>query len=168
MRLFIALPLPDEAVSAIVSLQEEMRKAGITGSYTARSNLHLTLAFIGESDQAKKTAEILKEIPFDPSELTIREAGHFGSLYYLALRESDGEERLADYVSLLREKLMENGIHVDGKKFVPHITILRKGKLPADSEISVHPIKFLSPRPVLFSSAQENGKRVYRNLTASE
>ena len=48
MRLFVGLRPSDEFRSALSLLQERLRAAGVTGQFLDPSNLHMTLAFIGE------------------------------------------------------------------------------------------------------------------------
>ena len=48
MRLFAGLRPPDAFRSALSLLQDRLRAAGVTGQYLDPSNLHMTLAFIGE------------------------------------------------------------------------------------------------------------------------
>ena len=47
MRLFVAIPLPDEMKTSLVGLMHALKKAGVKGNYVPVQNLHLTLAFIG-------------------------------------------------------------------------------------------------------------------------
>ena len=48
MRLFIAIQFNEQMLDALTKLQNDLRAMGVTGNYTKRENLHLTLAFIGE------------------------------------------------------------------------------------------------------------------------
>ncbi|MBO7423173.1 MAG: RNA 2',3'-cyclic phosphodiesterase, partial [Oscillospiraceae bacterium] len=48
MRLFTGIRPSDDFRAALAVLQDSLRAAGITGRYLEPSNLHMTLAFIGE------------------------------------------------------------------------------------------------------------------------
>ena len=48
MRLFVGIRPSEEFRAALALLQDRLRAAGVTGRYLDPSNLHLTLAFIGE------------------------------------------------------------------------------------------------------------------------
>ena len=64
MRLFYAILLSEEMKQALVGAQDFLRAQGIQGNYTRRENLHLTLAFLGETDRlsaARRAAEQLGE-----------------------------------------------------------------------------------------------------------
>ena len=48
MRLFIAIQFEEKILDAITDFQDDLKAQGVTGNYTLRENLHITLAFIGE------------------------------------------------------------------------------------------------------------------------
>ena len=48
MRLFIAIQFEEKIIDAITDFQDDLKAQGVTGNYTPRENLHITLAFIGE------------------------------------------------------------------------------------------------------------------------
>jgi len=132
VRLFIAVVLSDDMRKAIERVQDQFRKHGVQGNYTPVENLHLTLAFIGEYPDAEKVLDVIQSIPMTPFELTLEGIGAFGDLYWVGLKAS---EPLIGYVRLLRRGLAEAGIPFDRKRFVPHITLLRRaspevGRMP--------------------------------------
>ena len=49
MRLFAAIQLSDECKRSLTGMMHELKKQGVKGSYVPVQNLHLTLAFIGET-----------------------------------------------------------------------------------------------------------------------
>ena len=123
MRLFIAINFDDNIKTALVQMQESMRRQGIRGNYTKTENLHLTLAFIGEYGDLDAASEVLASVPLEPFHLALRGYGNFGNLYWAGLEDSD---RLSAYVKRLRRALAENEIPFDRKIFSPHITLLRQ------------------------------------------
>ena len=52
-RLFVAIQLSDEIKKAVTASLHEMKKQGIGGNYVPTGNLHLTLAFIGETKETE-------------------------------------------------------------------------------------------------------------------
>lgn len=48
-RIFIAIRFDDEVKKTLVGLQDTLKAKGIRGNYCPSRNLHMTLAFIGES-----------------------------------------------------------------------------------------------------------------------
>ena len=123
MRFFIAIRLSDDMRRALLAAQDALRKRGVRGNYTKPENLHLTLAFIGEYPDADGVLDVLDAVPLRPFELKLEGVGAFGDLWWIGLEKS---EALDGYVRALRHALAEAGIPFDGKRFSPHITLLRR------------------------------------------
>ncbi len=123
MRLFIALNFDNEVLNAIEDLQSELKDCGIDGHYTKRENLHLTLAFIGEYGNPENVLDAIRSVPFQPVSLQFEGLQRFRDMYFARLKENP---ELTAYVRRLRRALAENGIPFDRKKFMPHITLVRK------------------------------------------
>lgn len=64
MRLFIAVRFSEDILDALQSFQNDMRKQGVTGNYTCRENLHLTLAFIGDYGNPDHVLDVMGESDF--------------------------------------------------------------------------------------------------------
>ena len=59
MRLFIAVDLSEPMKKSLVNVMHEMKKQGINASYIPKQNLHMTLAFIGETNKADEIRQIM-------------------------------------------------------------------------------------------------------------
>ena len=127
MRLFIAIPLSAELRAAVEAVQDIFRRRGVRGNFTKAENLHLTLAFIGEYPDPDAVLDVLGGVPFEPFSLRLSGLGAFGDLWWLGLEES---RPLAAYVRRLRHALADAGIPFDGKRFSPHITLVRRALCP--------------------------------------
>ena len=124
MRLFIAIQLSDEMREALCRVQEAFMRHGVTGNYTRRENLHLTLAFIGEYSDPEAVLDVIDGTPLRPFDIALDGGvGAFEDLWWAGLKRS---EALTAYVRTLRHNLAEAGIPFDSKRFRPHITLLRK------------------------------------------
>lgn len=123
MRLFVAIELNREMKRQLLNIQEQLRRLGVRGNYTPPENFHLTLAFIGDYPEPDSVLEVLESLCFDPFELHLRGIGSFGELWWAGLEEN---EELSNLVRQLRQKLAQAGIPFDKKKFMPHITLVRK------------------------------------------
>lgn len=139
MRLFIAALLSDEIRKELTGAQMLFRKSGVRGNYSPEENLHLTLAFIGEYDDPDAVLDAMERVSFKSFPLRLEGFGCFDDLWWAGLERS---EALAAYVRRLRRALADAGIPFDGKRFTPHITLLRRaegGKMPRlpDSEASM-------------------------------
>ena len=127
MRLFIAVPMDRPMRKALLSVQDAFRREGVRGNYTPPENLHLTLAFIGEYGDPDAVLAAMEGLSFSPIPLRLDRLGAFDSLWWAGLSESTALDAL---VRQLRRALADAGIPFDRKKFLPHITLLRKPVLP--------------------------------------
>ncbi len=126
MRLFISIQLDKNLRDALDEFRGSLRLAGVRGSYTRTENLHLTLAFIGEHPDPDEVLEALQTVAFRPFELALEGCGSFGDLWWVGTDDSPALEAAARRV---RRVLAEAGIPFDRKRFVPHITVLRRAEL---------------------------------------
>lgn len=129
MRLFIAILFEDDTIKSMQEVQERLRDAGIEGRFMPRENLHMTLAFIGDYGEPDDVLEVMDEIPFKPFCVNTDRIYPFRDMYMMSFAESDD---LSTYVRRLRRELAQADIPYDRKKFVPHVTLVRK----ASSEVN--------------------------------
>ncbi len=140
----------------------EMKKAGIRGNYVPVQNLHMTLAFIGETISAEPAKKALQNISFKPFKLNFSEMGCFGDLLWTGMK---GKQGLSAAVKSVRDALDQAGIDYDKKKFVPHITLVRKmngnwKQIPVPKgEMTVKKIS-------LMKSEVKDGRRVYTEIAS--
>ncbi len=125
MRLFIAAEPGAELTEELLRIGRRFKASGVTGSYTPKENLHLTLAFIGEYNDTKKVMESIRLSSPEKSGLELSGIGSFGDLYYAAVN-ADGA--LYSYVERLKRNLKASGVPYDGKSFKPHITLIRRAE----------------------------------------
>lgn len=122
MRLFLAIPIPDDVATKIARVQHGLEGA----KWSPRENLHLTLRFLGDVDK-RKAQDIdaeLEQIRVSPFDLDIATIGFFG-----------GEEPHAAWIGVkANSALMElqkqceracrrAGLAPDPRSYTPHITI---------------------------------------------
>ncbi len=134
MRAFIALELPTTFATDLSTLVRQL-STSIEGRFMPPDRRHVTLAFLGEIDQAGVTgatdaldAACKHTEPFVCSSNGL---GKFG-------RASDAtlwlgitpEPELLDFVHRLRDELSAREISFDTKKFKPHITLARRAHIP--------------------------------------
>ena len=70
MRLFIAINFDDKIKDELCLLTDELKNYSVSGNFTRRENLHLTLVFIGETPSNKITSiksaiDNIQQQPFD-------------------------------------------------------------------------------------------------------
>lgn len=123
MRLFIALQFDDEIIEELEYFQGMLKDEGVTGNFTSRDNMHITLAFIGDYNDPDAVLDAMEQIDFRPIDIELRGVGFFGDIFWAGIKENP---QLAGYVKRLRHGLADAGIPFDKKKFNPHITLVRK------------------------------------------
>ena len=123
MRLFIAIQFDENILDALTDFQNDLKSQAVTGNYTKRENLHITLAFIGDYGNPDEVLDAMEQVDFRPIELSLDGVGSFGDLFWAGLADNP---QLMGYVKRLRRELAEQGIPFDKKRFSPHITLIRK------------------------------------------
>jgi 2'-5' RNA ligase len=68
MRLFIAINFNTDTRMQLLALRDELRIRSRRGSFTVPENLHLTLVFLGECDEAQTSSvkKVMSTINFEP------------------------------------------------------------------------------------------------------
>ena len=127
MRLFIALPVTEDARRALCETQTALQKRGVHGRFSPPENLHLTLCFLGSVDDPSPVTDALRRVPVPRTALRFDRLTLFGDVLAALLKHSDP---LEDYVRALRQALDEAGIRYDRQAFRPHITLCRKTAFP--------------------------------------
>ena len=170
MRLFFAIPLPDDVKAALGRFQAEARGRGLAAAWVRPEGMHLTLAFLGETEPARVPGLLaLAERGAGPDFLlaTTRLGGfpkdRAARVVWLGLQE---EPLLAEATARLRAGLRETGVPFDGKPFRPHLTLARPrtpvdiGSLGPGPEPQAFPAREL----VLYQSLQVREGTEYRAL----
>ena len=129
MRLFIGLAIPEEIRRLIHSHAMRLQEKS-SGKYVREDMYHITLAYIGESDDSMRilAAECLYKTAaqFSPLLLTPGIPHYFGkpekSILHLTI---DNGNAINPVCASLRENLAAANLPFDPKPLVPHITLAR-------------------------------------------
>ncbi len=162
MRLFVAIQLSEEMKTQITGTLHALKKQGVRGNYVPKQNLHLTLAFIGETKEAAAVKEALQTVSVKPFRLALSDMGTFGDLLWVGMKGNQGLSAAAKDV---RAALDAAGIEYDRKKFVPHITIIRKVN-GSWKQQSAPKGDMMVKKISLMKSEVKDGKRVYTEVMA--
>lgn len=127
MRLFIAIPFDTQTTDALAAVQRACRAEGITGNYTRRENLHLTVAFLGEVRDPRPVVSVLQSVPLPALTLSFRKPSVFRDILVAELAR---DAALEQYSKSLRHALGSAGIDYDRKPFRPHVTLIRRADIP--------------------------------------
>ena len=171
MRLFIAINFTEEVKDALCETIAELREASLRGRYTHRENLHLTLAFIGESEDADGILDVMEDVAEEaaaaPLRVKLADAGVFGGrgggLHWVGVENAPGLGALA---KRLAGGLREAGFDIEKRRFVPHITIGREIALSPGAVINVHPAEMTAGHISLMRSDRVGGRLVYTEIAS--
>ncbi len=132
MRFFIALEIPNENLASFQSIQSELHTLIPQARLTDLSKIHLTLAFIGEQNDALKDnlirviKEAAKNIPaFEvaPGYIDGFPSLHHPEVFWIGVKGD------IDKIFLIRERIKDGladlNLPIDERRFVPHITIAK-------------------------------------------
>ena len=169
MRAFIALDIPEAFRSDIRELSQQLR-ALVKGRFMKSDTYHLTLAFLGETDETTiqaimplmdNLAQSYPAVSLYPSGL-----GKFGRSYDATfILKIQQNETLMHLVDDLRKQLTQKGISFDNKTFKPHITIARRATIP---KAHLDNLRFPQPtqagRLVLYKSTLTPEGALYKPL----
>lgn len=134
VRMFIALELPELFEDEVTALARQLRDV-VGGRFMRRETYHVTLAFLGEVDEAgvRDAMAALDEACAGRAAVGLAPdgLGTFGrprdATLWLGLRPAPELLALADDV---RAALDACGVAYDRKAFRPHITLARRARMP--------------------------------------
>ncbi|MBV6634120.1 MAG: RNA 2',3'-cyclic phosphodiesterase [Alphaproteobacteria bacterium] len=137
LRLFVGLPVPETAAHAITACM-----GGLEGArWVSPENLHLTLRFIGDVDEAAASDidAALGQITGDPVEISTTVLGHFGSgrtarNIWLGV---DHDHALEHLQAKIERCLQMARLEPEHRKFLPHVTLARFPRRDGPSSAAV-------------------------------
>lgn len=162
LRLFFAL-WPDHELQ--VKLAAWAKRAAGKGRAMRRENIHLTLAFLGDTDAA-----LLPEIKaraaavrVDPFRLALDRVGYWKHNRILWCGASADPPALSAVVADLRARLEAAGIRYDPKPFVSHVTLVRNAAGLPEAPAWV-PLEWDARDFALIGSTRVEGRVTYQVL----
>ncbi len=168
MRLFIAIPLPPDIIRAVASARVALEAHGASGRFVPRENYHITLHFLGETNELKDITDALREAVRDikPFVLRLRDYGSFktdGSHTGFVNVTCDSDE-LDKLYETLESALWERGFSRNRGRLTPHITLGRK--IEGDEDFVLPPQKaaFTANAIGLYESRNVKGQMRYTML----
>lgn len=161
MRLFIAVHFSDEIRQNLLDAISSLRAQAVSANFTRPENLHLTLAFIGETGNTAAVRRVIDAVTAEPFPLTVGGSGRFGDLWWAGVDKNPSLQKLADG---LRDGLSEAGFDIDRRAFKPHITLARQLVSDSPVQLTVPRATMTVSRVSLMKSERVNGKLVYTEL----
>jgi 2'-5' RNA ligase len=186
-RLFVAVPLPDDAAEAVRSVVDEVRAEPLpAGARDVRwvrlDGLHLTLRFLGPTPDGRiePTAAAVRAVAAsaaEPFDLELGGAGTFprqGRPRALWIGIAEGAERLGRLAIELDAALVAAGWPSEPRPFRPHLTLARSDGVAAGTLVAGRLADAMSDRRIpvridrlgLFESVTGGGPARYVPVTS--
>ena len=124
VRLFFALWPPSELQGKLAAWAKQ---AAGRGRAMRRENIHLTLAFLGDT-KASLVPDLIalaRDLAFAPLRLSLDRIGYWKHNRIIWCGAEQDPPALSGLVSELRARLDSGGIAYDYKPFVSHVTLVR-------------------------------------------
>lgn len=174
MRLFIAINFTQEVKEQLCQTIQDLSKEAVSGNFTRTSNLHLTVAFLGEvsSNRIRDIRKVMNQTIMgrDEFEIELSGLGKFINqgefLYWCGIRENETLDKLQQ--SLI-QGLKANEFSVDDKPFKPHITLGRRCRMNSnfDEKEFTKKISLINMKVTtidLMKSEHKEGKLTYTSV----
>jgi 2'-5' RNA ligase len=158
MRLFVAVELDDRVRAAARrvadDLAQELRRTGLDARWVASDNLHFTLVFIGQIEDAAAQSFVAALVrPFDHSRFPVRlgRCGAFppsGPPRVIWIGLAEGGEPLRHVQEEVVRRLQPLGFEPERRPFSAHLTLARVKDVPRAASRDVRAIVSAASVPV--------------------
>ena len=161
MRLFFAILLSPQMEEALFEGIQQIRQQTGRGSFSRRENLHLTLAFLGETEAISAAVDAMNAIDCHPFVMELQGSGRFGETVWAGIKPCDELNRLAEE---LQSQLRRNGFRLEKRPFRPHITLARRIDPEAALHIRLSPCSMQTNHIALMCSERIAGRLTYTEI----
>lgn len=129
-RAFLALWPPAELAEALLACALD-----VPGRKLQASDLHLTLAFLGDLDAERlaQVCAIAGSLSFPSISLQPDRLAYWAHNRILWAGFSSPPAELMAFVAMLHQDLRHAGFELDGRSFVPHMSLARRAPRPAQA-----------------------------------
>lgn len=174
MRLFVAINFNTEIINRLFNVVQRLQSHALKGNFTRKENLHLTLAFIGETPRVAEAKQALDCIDESCFTLKLGGLGFFprqgGSIYWLGVEK---DAKLDSLHNQLSSNLAASGFAIEKRSFRPHLTLGREIVLKDDFDMkeftrNIPALEMRVQKISLMKSERLNGKLIYTEIYAKE
>lgn len=167
MRCFLAAWPTDDTRAAVYRLIVVLKDRVPHARAMQARNLHLTLAFIGDLEDAHARALAIScaDLADVTCDWTIDRIGSFPRAR-VAWAGGPVDEPLADCVARARRRLDELGIAYDHRPFVPHVTLFRDVRRVEGAGALEAPLRWETDHVALYAAARDRNGPIYRRVAA--
>jgi 2'-5' RNA ligase len=164
-RLFFAAWPPLDVQEALHTVAQQVRRE-CGGRAVPQRNIHLTLAFLGNTDRnrLREIEAVAAGVDGSACDLVVEHVEYWRHNRILWAGVERCPDPLGGLVARLSAGLRALGFRLDDRAYVPHVTLLRNARrAPAATAIPAvaWPVRDLA----LVESVQREGKRVYEVLS---
>ena len=128
MRLFVGIDIPETLRDQIAAYAEKLRDLAPDVRWVKPETLHVTLKFIGESQQVDEIKTAISSVQSPAFEITFCDTGFFAPrqprVFWVGVHASDALPHLAARVD---EATASVGIAPEQKPYKAHLTLAREG-----------------------------------------
>jgi 2''-5'' RNA ligase len=163
MRLFTAVDFTPEIKDKLYGIINQMKPRTERANFTRKENLHLTLVFIGEKNQAEYNDIVrrLSGVKFEPFKIEFENHGRFRNIHWIGIKHSDKlaelQKRIADTLEIKADF-----------DYTPHITLAREVIPKNDFKLEVPTMEMKVDRFNLMKSERINGILKYTAVTSHQ
>ena len=168
MRLFVAVNFDEKFRLRLMKIMTELQKNSERGNFSRMQNLHITLQFIGESEDVSGAKAALSAIEVERIPLSFDRLSRFrrqgGDICWLGI---SGDRELSLLAGKVGEELKKRGFKIEDRTFQAHLTLGREVVFKCGFE----PESFVLPENLSYISESISlmkSERVKGVLTYSE
>ena len=127
-RLFLALWPNDKTREQLFDVAKQFKDENI--KLVKKTNLHLTLEFLGEVPDKDKEEliERLNDVKAEPFEIELTRTGFWKKPQILFIGTTIVPKQLLSLVKSIKKSVKQQGLKTDRREYKPHVTIARKVK----------------------------------------
>lgn len=160
MRLFLGIRFNEQMNKALMGTLHDLKVHGVKGNYVPAQNLHITIAFIGETEKTREIEDTIGSVQIPAMRISLDKLSMYGNIL---VAEVKNNQKLKEYAADVRSALDFAGIDYDHKKFVPHITLVRKAN-GGYKDVTLPQKLMAVERVSLMKSVRVDGKMIYSEI----
>lgn len=131
IRLFIALEIPDEIISAVLLERDKSLGSENNIRWEKKDKLHITLKFLGDTEESlvadlslglEKIVNRNRPIEISVNKFGVFRRGGEPKILWVGMNENN---QLSKIVDEIEESFCKFGYPKEERKFKPHVTLLR-------------------------------------------
>lgn len=162
-RIFIAIRFDEKFKKALVAMQDFLKKRSVQGNYCPYGNLHMTLAFIGESYDLTAIRKAVSDVKIKPFELMLDKLGSFPTKTGVIWCGIMDNAPVIELARQLRERMKANGVPFKDDVFFPHISLVQHPSAIV-TDIEIPEVSMVVEKIYIMKSERIDGELIYSEI----